>query len=654
MHKKKLFLTRYLGILVLSCLFSGAFFISSQAVQAAETETEMDLVQAARLMRESGQVQFNFKDLDILLFVRFMSELLQENILVDPGVKGTITIVSTRPISVADSRQVMLSALEMNGLSLQSEGGYSKVRSANTGPSTDNLIRKGRMGPGFGEEYVVQVVPLDYTSSANVQQALQAVIGKGVSVFPVDSGRGIVLSGKATSVQNALGVINALDVPDSVRKVYVLPLEHTNPAYLAEYLNKLAGAKTPELEGVFALGLDKDTKLLVVADDYAIAAVRRIVAAFDVKSEKNETPFHIYKLQNSDATEVAKQLSQIIGVAASLAPDQKGQLPTTVVPDVPTNSLVFAAPPEQYDSFLEIIQQLDIQPKQVMLRGLIAEVSLTRLNDAGIDWATWGGKVFGDGVLAGNIQLGESGVPSEFLSWFNDISKTEVKDDDGDITTTYETQGLMYAYVRLLNKYNAINVLSMPRILCTDNKESQLMVGENIPQLKNSTADSTNPSSVANSYEYKDVGLVLKVTPHVRGGKLVALDIEQRVEDVLTAMTSATPVTSKREIKTSVLVRDGQTVILGGIMKETEKSLKNRVPGLSYIPLIGNLFTSSTKQREKVDLMIFLTPYILETPQDVSDYTQHTVQTDDQPLSPEEEIVQRRLEELYRKAVKQQ
>ncbi|HOO64824.1 MAG TPA: type II secretion system protein GspD, partial [Synergistaceae bacterium] len=106
--------------------------------------------------------------------------------------------------------------------------------------------------------------------------------------------------------------------------------------------------------------------------------------------------------------------------------------------------------------------------------------------------------------------------------------------------------------------------------------------------------------------------------------------------------------------KTSVLVRDGQTVILGGIMKETEKSLKNRVPGLSYIPLIGNLFTSSTKQREKVDLMIFLTPYILETPQDVSDYTQHTVQTDDQPLSPEEEVVQRRLEELYREAVRQQ
>nr|HPQ38372.1 type II secretion system protein GspD [Synergistaceae bacterium] len=223
-----------------------------------------------------------------------------------------------------------------------------------------------------------------------------------------------------------------------------------------------------------------------------------------------------------------------------------------------------------------------------------------------------------------------------------------------NITTTYETQGLMYAYVRLLNKYNAINVLSMPRLLCTDNKESTLMVGENIPQLKASTADNTNPGSVANSYEYKDTGLILKVTPHVRGGKLVALDIEQRVEDVLTAMTSSTPVTSKREIKTSVLVRDGQTVILGGIMKETEKSLKNRVPGLSYIPLIGNLFTSSTKQREKVDLMIFLTPYILETPQDVSDYTQHTVQTDDKPLSPEEEVVQRRLEELYREAVRQQ
>ncbi len=652
MRRKRSLATGFLGICLLSCLFLGALFPQFDVSQAAEDE--MDLVQAARLMRESGQVQFNFKDLDILLFVRFMSELLQENILVDPGVKGTITIVSTRSISVEDSRKVMLSALEMNGLSLQSEGGYSKVRSSNTGPSTDNEIRKGRVGPGYGEEFIVQVVPLDYTSSANVQEALQSVIGKVVGVFPVDSGRGVVLTGKATEVQKALGVINALDVPDSVRKVYVIPLEHTNPAYLAEYLNKLVGAKTPELEGVFALGLDKDTKLLVVADNYAIDAVHRIVRAFDIKSTKDETPFHVHKLHNSDATEVAAQLSQIIAVAASLAPDQKGQLPTTVVADIPTNSLIFAAPPEQYESFLKIIGQLDTQPKQVMLRGLIAEVSLTRLNDAGIDWATWGGKVFGDGVLAGNIQLGESGVPSEFLSWFSDISKTETEDDDGNITTTYETQGLMYAYVRLLNKYNAINVLSMPRLLCTDNKESTLMVGENIPQLRASTADSTNPGSVANSYEYKDVGLVLKVTPRVRGDNLVALDIEQRVEDVLTAMTSSTPVTSKREIKTSVLVRDGQTVILGGIIKEAEKSLKNRVPGLSYIPLIGNLFTSTSKQREKVDLMIFLTPYILETPQDVSDYTQYTVQSEGRGLSPEEETVQRRLEEMYREAVKQQ
>ncbi|HOO63879.1 MAG TPA: type II secretion system secretin GspD, partial [Synergistaceae bacterium] len=586
MRKKRSFIAACLGFFLVSILFWGGLFPCFEKCGAEESE--MDLVQAARLMRESGQVQFNFKDLDILLFVRFMSELLQENILVDPGVKGTITIVSTRPISVEDSRQVMLSALQMNGLSLQSEGGYSKVRSANTGPSTENIIRKGRMGPGYGEEYIVQIVPLDYTSTAHVQEALRSVIGKEIGIFPVDSGRGVILSGRATTVQNALGVINALDSADSVRKVYVLPLEHTNPPYLAEYLNKLVSAKTPEFEGVFALGLDKDTKIIVVADNYGIDAVRRFVKAFDVKSEKDETPFHIYKLQNSDATEVAKQLSQIIGVAVSLTPDKKGELPTTVVADVPTNSLIFAAPPEQYESFVKIIQQLDIQPKQVMLRGLIAEVSLTRLNDAGIDWATWGGKVFGDGVLAGNIQLGESGVPSEFLSWFNDISKTEVEDDDGNITTTYETQGLMYAYVRLLNKYNAINVLSMPRLLCTDNKESTLMVGENIPQLKASTADNTNPGSVANSYEYKDTGLILKVTPHVRGGKLVALDIEQRVEDVLTAMTSSTPVTSKREIKTSVLVRDGQTDILGGIMKETEKSLKNRVPGLSYIPLIRN------------------------------------------------------------------
>jgi general secretion pathway protein D len=157
--------------------------------------------------------------------------------------------------------------------------------------------------------------------------------------------------------------------------------------------------------------------------------------------------------------------------------------------------------------------------------------------------------------------------------------------------------------------------------MCTDNMTSALQVGQVIPQLKGQMSDIANPSAMQSSYEYKDTGLILKVTPHIRNGNLVALDIEQTIEDVLSTPGSPTPVTSKRLIKTNVIVSNNETIILGGLIREVEKTLKNRVPGISYVPILGNLFTSSERQREKIDLMVFLTPRIIETPQQATEAT---------------------------------
>jgi general secretion pathway protein D len=157
--------------------------------------------------------------------------------------------------------------------------------------------------------------------------------------------------------------------------------------------------------------------------------------------------------------------------------------------------------------------------------------------------------------------------------------------------------------------------------MCTDNLPSSLQVGQVIPQLTGQLSDMSNPSAMQSSYQYKDTGLILKVTPHVRSGNLVALEIEQTVEEVVSTSGSTTPVTSKRLIQTNVMVGNNETIILGGLIREVEKTLKNRVPGISYIPLIGNIFTSQERQREKVDLMVFLTPQIIETPSEASKAT---------------------------------
>lgn len=626
------------------------------AAQAAEPDREeLNLMQAANEMRASGRVQLNFKDVEIVKFLRFMSELLGENILVDPGISGTVSVVSPKAVTLNEAREVMLSVLEMNNLILEQMDGYSKVTPASGGAVTTGSVVKSDRSVAPGEAVIVQVVPLNYVKAGYVVSPLKTAI-KEIQVSPVGNGSSVLLVGKASLLNRAVSVIRALDAPDSIRAIKVVPLSYANAKLLEAQMNAMGKDASSKMAGLMAVADERTGRIVLIGSAQGLREAERVIKELDLPSRTEN--FHVYKLHNADAKTVAEQLSQILATAAKLSPDKEGGVPSTVVPDLPTNSLIFTASQEQYNSLKSILEQLDTQPKQVMLRGLIAEVSLNKLNSAGIDWAAWGGDLMGDAVIAGNVQLGNTGVPSDVQSLYQSLMTNEevITNQAGNaVGTTTSTQGagLMYAYIRLLNRFDAINVLSMPRLLCTDNLESSLQVGQVIPQLTGSLTNQANTDSVTNSYEYKDVGLILTVTPHIRSGNLVALEIEQRIEELQTTTNNATPITSKREVKTSVLVANGQTVIIGGLIKEAEKELKNRVPFFSYIPLIGNLFKSTEKQREKVDLMIFLTPYIIETPEHASQVTDRIIR-DGQELSEAERILIQRNNSDYQKATRKE
>ena len=633
------------------------------AARAAEPDREeLNLMQAANEMRASGRVQLNFKDVEIVQFLRFMSELLGENILVDPGITGTVSVVSPKAVTLNEAREVMLSVLEMNNLILEQMDGYSKVTPASGGAVTTGSVVKSDRSVAPGEAVIVQVVPLNYVKAGYVVSPLKTAI-KEIQVSPVGNGSSVLLVGKASLLNRAVSVIRALDAPDSIRAIKVVPLSYANAKLLEAQMNAMGKDASSKMAGLMAVADERTGRIVLIGSAQGLREAERVIKELDLPSRTEN--FHVYKLHNADAKTVAEQLSQILATAAKLSPDKEGGVPSTVVPDLPTNSLIFTASQEQYNSLKSILEQLDTQPKQVMLRGLIAEVSLNKLNSAGIDWAAWGGDIMGDAVVAGNVQLGNTGVPNDVMSLYQSLITREenvpiYQDINGQqeymgTSTLTNTQGagLMYAYIRLLNRFDAINVLSMPRLLCTDNLESSLQVGQVIPQLTGSLTNQANTDSVTNSYEYKDVGLILTVTPHIRSGNLVALEIEQRIEELQTTTNNATPITSKREVKTSVLVANGQTVIIGGLIKEAEKELKNRVPFFSYIPLIGNLFKSTEKQREKVDLMIFLTPYIIETPEHASQVTDRIIR-DGQELSEAERILIQRNNSDYQKATRKE
>jgi general secretion pathway protein D len=467
-----------------------------------------------------------------------------------------------------------------------------------------------------------------------------------------------MVQGRATDVNKAVELLHRLDVPSSAKISRVFFLNFGDPGVIANQLNAIAQTGGL-LRNLVAIPDQNSRQVIVVAEPKVIAEAAKIIQELDV--DVIPGVFHIYKLQNIDATAAAEQISKVLAASAMLQPNQEGNFPATVVPDLTTNSLIFASTQRQYDALEKILNEIDIQPKQVLIRGFLAEVNVTNLDRAGIDWSIMGGQIWDNFMMGGMGQLGEGSIPSQFMEWFNELSRSEELLDRNGSTytvTNYEPLALVYATIEMLKKYDAVNVLSVPRLMCTDNKESSFQVGQVIPVLKGAASDLSNPSALQQNYDYKDTGLTLTVTPHIRSGNVVALDIEQTTEDVLTATGSVTPVTAKRQVKTSVIVEDGETIILGGIVKETERSLRRRVPGISYIPLVGNLFQKVSKEREKIDFIIFLTPQIIGDTKQMRMATNQaaTLESDfgqTRPeISPVETEVDRRFRELYEKSRK--
>ena len=597
-------------------------------------EDEQALMDAAKAMRRSGLVQFNFKDMDLVRFMRFMSEVLEENIIVPPNVNSKITIISPHPVTIRESREIMLSTLQMYNFSLQDMGSYSIVRQGGVSPSPN--VYRGRSGPGFGEETVPYIVPLDYITIESIVPALQQSFGPSLMVLPVGNGKDILLQGRATDVNKGVDLIRKMDTPQSARVSRTYDVKYADPTVVASQLNAIAGANGP-LQGLNAIADAPSKKVIVIGSRSAVDKSAAIVRDLDVDAKIGD--FHIYQLKNIDATAAAEQVGRILASTATMLGSDAARFPATVVADVATNSLIFAATQRQYDSLVPILDRIDVQPKQILLRGFIAEINVSNLENNGIDWNFVGGQIWDQFMLGGMAQVGESSIPSQFMSFYTDLSKKQRIEYDvhGNAYQTTETQplALMYATVDLLKRYNAVNILSVPRLMCTDNKESSFQVGQVIPVLKGSTSDLTNPNSIQSNYDYKDTGLTLTVTPHIRSGNLVVMDIKQTTEDVMTPAGVPTPITSKREVNTSVVVADGETIILGGMIKETETSMNRRVPGISYIPLIGGLFKKVSKEKQKVDFVIFLTPQIIESPEEMRGATMRAAGFTNRFVSPD-------------------
>ncbi len=590
------------GLLIL------AWGISSFALPAG---TAFEIKKEAEKAKKAGWVKFDFKDIDINAFIKFIAELTGKNIIVSPNVRGKVTVISPKPVSIKDAYQVFLSVLRVNGFTAVKAGKFIKVIPIREVRGESGAFVEGKKVVQAGDELITQLISLNYVDAklaAGMVKPILSPLGR-IGIYPPTNT--IIVTDTSSVVSRIVRALKVLDNPEEERKLVVYKLKYAGASALARKLSTIVRQDKSmgklSLKGVVIMPDERTNSLILLGRHIQLVRIERILPDLDKPSEAGSNFFHFYKLVNAKAPDVAKTLSAIVKSTFLKGVDPHERI--VISADKETNSLIIMASPERYRMLLPLIKDLDKPRKQVLIKMLIAEVNLTRLKHRGVDWATIGG-ILESGVLYGaSISLGEGGIPSEATA----LAKEK------------KASGIVYAIVNLLRKYNALNVLSMPTLLCTDNEEATLQVGQVIPQLKSAASTTQNPNAINKVYDYKNVGIILKVTPHVAGDDTVRLDINQVIEDVISPITSETPVTSKREIKTTTLVKSGQTIILGGLIKNATKKVERRTPLLGYIPIIGELFRVKITQLEKINLVIFITPYIINSPKDLQKLTRESL-----------------------------
>jgi general secretion pathway protein D len=641
-----LLISGYMPFTVVTDSLAETDVTETKSVGAPIEDSHRGLTRTEKAQSKDKKVSFNFVDVDISAVVKFISEVTGKNFLYDDKVKGTITIIAPSKLSVDDAFNMFTSVLELKGFTIIPSGKiYKIVPISQAKQSGTEIIKEGTAL--VSDTYIARLIQLKSISSSNAMNFLQPLISKDGHISSFGPGNMLMIVDAATNIEKVLEILEAIDKP-GIEEPELILLKYANAEDVVKIIAEAfkISSKTPQPPGVripSAVSVEEtktnvfaDTRLnavVLLADKQEKEAVKRIIALLDVPLPEATSKINVYFLEYADATDLSKVLE---GMITGISPQAKaGAQPAkspfepggkiTITADKATNSLVIVASPADYQSLLQVVKQLDRKRKQVYVEAMIVEASIDKLRELGTKWriaAEKDGKPvaiggFGtmDAASLQNVLSGLTGLTAGGMGNFLDVPLTTTGSDGTVTASTLTVPG--FAALFSLNEFKgAINVLSTPQILTSDNKEAEIVVGENVPFISKRERDITNTSAVLNSIERKDVGITLRLTPQITEGDYVKLDLYQEISSIKqeseTIIINVGPTTTKRSTKTTVVVKDNQTVVIGGLMEEKEEENINKVPLLGDIPLLGWLFKNKTLEKKKTNLIVFLTPHIVK------------------------------------------
>ncbi len=614
----------------------------------AEEKKPPEVKMIQKPLPEDSLITMDFQDADLTVLIKFIGELTGKNFLVSEQVRGKVTIISPKKITVGEAYKVFESVLEMNGFTAVPGPDIIKIIPSGIARQTGLELQKGKEPSKVEVEdrMITQVVPLEYGSSEEIRILLTPLISKDGMVASYKSTNHLIITERASNIHRLLKIIEQIDVRVVEEIISIFHLEFASAKSMAEKMTQLVaadkrapvaarGRPSPTPQKVVKIIPDERTNsLIVLASEQDTEEIRNLIGSLDKEAPKGRSTLHVRYLEHARAEDLAKVLSSIIGGKAKAAPrpPQAPQAPgqaeeASITADKATNSLVITASPQEFMELEEVIKKLDTVRSQVLVEALIAEVTMEKALQIGMEWRLMDQPVEGSTRGIGGTDFGLiSGVQRGSLSDAGLVLGVS----RGFITIGGQQFVNIGALVRAFQKDTDVNVLSTPHLLTMDNEKAKIVVAENVPILKTdlttplaaATTTTTN-ISVSRTFEYKDIGIQLEITPHISKGSMVRLELSTEVSNVL-SVDPTNPgfvTTRKRQANTTVVVENGQMMVIGGLIRDDRGEETKRVPCLGNIPVLGWLFKTYGGTKTKTNLMIFITPHIIRTPEDMEKAT---------------------------------
>lgn len=574
----------------------------------------------------NGRQTLNLKNADINVLIATVAEITGKNFIVDPRVEGKVTVITSEPMTPGEIYDTFLSVLRVNGFAAVQNGKLVRIVPDAVARQFETPVETP--GTTSADAMVTRVITVNNVSAKELSDLLRPLLPQAAQVAVHEGSNAIVIADRAGNIDRIERLVRRIDTVGE-DGVEVIALRHANAAELARTLGNVDGR-----EGGPRLVADaRSNSLLLTGDPRGRLRLRTLIAHLDTPLDGGGTTQVVY-LRYASATDLVPVLEALAKAEEGAQVGEDARITTAIQAHEATNALVISAPSAVMESLRSVIRQLDVRRAQVLIEAVIAEVAEEHAKEFGIQWqvvpedggtlgrgviggtnfsgTTGGGNILG--TAFGGIE-GLSGLPGGLnLGWMEGlVSVPGVGGRDAQILN-------IGALVRALGANTDTNILSTPSIVTLDNQEALIEVGQEVPFIQGEfttpvTGGSGNNNALVNPFrtlERKSIGLKLKVTPQINEGTAVVLTLEQEVSSLAPNVSGAADlITNQRILKTTVLVGDGQMLVLGGLVTEDQSERVNKVPGLGNIPVVGNLFKHRSSSRVRRNLMVFLRPVIL-------------------------------------------